>query len=138
MNFTSVFLFLFPFTWGLDMFRTEYSGIFKNVFFPFPYLKLDFFFLNIYGKLVDFQKINLTILLSVSPWSFEFSDLATLSLQKSVNYSLGFLILTQISETVFQLWVSSILGAMMCPVSCHLLQIQEELLIFQSVQNFIC
>ena len=27
------------------MFRTEYSGLFQTVFFPFPYLKLDFFFL---------------------------------------------------------------------------------------------
>ena len=49
---------------------------------------------------MELQKINLTILLAGCPCSFEFSVLAKPSLQKYVNYSLGFLILKVISKTV--------------------------------------
>lgn len=40
-----------------------------------------------------------------SPWSFQLSDLSTLSLQQVINYSLGFSALTLVPTEVC-LWVS--------------------------------
>lgn len=73
---------------------------FKLFSFLSPTWNWIFFFFYIYGKLMELQKINLTILLAGCPCSFEFSVLAKPSLQKYVNYSLGFLILKVISKTV--------------------------------------
>ena len=104
------------------------------------------------GNLVKLLEVNLTILwclcMTGSIRSFQFSDLYTLSLQQFANYSSGLptprLVPVAITacESLLQScdsWyspVSPILGAVVCPVTSLLFQIQEELLLFQSVQLF--
>lgn len=82
---------------------------------------------------------------------FNSQELSTLSLQPFMNYSSGFLPRHWFAQwfPLLGLWsgklllsvfvcLSPILGAEVCPMSSSLLWIQDEMLIFQSVQHFTC
>lgn len=87
------------------------------------------------------------------PQNFELSKLSMLSLQQFANYSSGFLTLALVPLPWhwFPCWCLSlglcaslysldlpVLGSVVCPVSLPLLQILEEVLIYQTSQLFTC
>lgn len=129
------FFFLLPEDWTCSERNTpEYFKLFS---FLSPIWNWIFFLLYLwetYGAPED-KSHNIVGWVSLEFWIFNIGQTES---PEICQLQFGIFNLQSDFWDCFQLWVSSILGSVMCSVSCHLLQIQEELLIFQSVQIFIC